>query len=167
MCRLGRAESLDRPGDRHGAGSRRAAIRARDRQQAQCRDWLQSGARQANRRGGAIRYPRGSATGARQRDQGRQAQGRYTHGSGQFRCRSRGSHRREVELGIVVITQILTTPGVELVGPLPAEIKITTTFGGAVSTNSNAPEAARALLQFLRTEEVVKVIRKQGMTPVS
>jgi molybdate transport system substrate-binding protein len=56
---------------------------------------------------------------------------------------------------------------VELVGPLPAEIKITTTFGGAVSTNSNAPEAARALLQFLRTEEVVKVIRKQGMTPVS
>jgi molybdate transport system substrate-binding protein len=73
----------------------------------------------------------------------------------------------EVELGIVVITQILTTPGVELVGPLPAEIKITTTFGGAVSTNSNAPEAARALLQFLRNEEAVKVIRKQGMIPVS
>lgn len=59
----------------------------------------------------------------------------------------------EVELGIVVITQILTTPGVELVGPLPDEIKVTTTFGGAVSTNSNAPEAARALLQFRRTEE--------------
>lgn len=73
----------------------------------------------------------------------------------------------EVELGIVVITQILTTPGVELVGPLPVEMKVTTTFGGAVSTNSNAPEAARALLQFLRTDEVVKVIRKQGMAPVS
>jgi molybdate transport system substrate-binding protein len=73
----------------------------------------------------------------------------------------------EVELGIVVITQILTTPGVELVGPLPAEVKLTTTFGGAVSTNSTAPEAARALLQFLRSEEAVKVIRKQGMEPVS
>lgn len=73
----------------------------------------------------------------------------------------------EVELGIVVITQILTTPGVELVGPLPNEIKITTIFGGAVSTNSNAPDAARALLQFLRTEEVAKIIRKQGMIPVS
>ncbi len=73
----------------------------------------------------------------------------------------------EVELGIVVITQILTTPGVELVGPLPAEIKVTTTFGGAVSTNSTAPEAARALLQFLRSEDAVKVIRKQGMEPVS
>jgi molybdate transport system substrate-binding protein len=73
----------------------------------------------------------------------------------------------EVELGIVVITQILTTPGVELVGPLPAEVKLTTTFGGAVSMNSTAPEAARALLQFLRSEEAVKVIRKQGMEPVS
>jgi molybdate transport system substrate-binding protein len=73
----------------------------------------------------------------------------------------------EVELGIVIITQILTTPGVELVGPLPAEIKVTTTFGGAVSMSSNAPEAARALLQFLRSEEVVKVIRKQGMEPAS
>jgi molybdate transport system substrate-binding protein len=73
----------------------------------------------------------------------------------------------EVELGIVVITQILTTPGVELVGPLPAEVKLTTTFGGAVSTNSTAPEAARALLQFLRSEEAMKVIRKQGMEPVS
>jgi molybdate transport system substrate-binding protein len=72
----------------------------------------------------------------------------------------------EVELGIVVITQILTTPGVELVGPLPADIRVTTTFGGAVGTNSNAPEAARALLQFLRSEEAVKVIRKQGMEPV-
>jgi molybdate transport system substrate-binding protein len=56
---------------------------------------------------------------------------------------------------------------VELVGPLPDEIKVTTTFGGAVSANSNDPDAARALLQFLRSEEAVKIIRKQGMVPVS
>jgi molybdate transport system substrate-binding protein len=73
----------------------------------------------------------------------------------------------EVELGIVLIAQILTTPGVELAGPLPDEIKVTTTFGGAVSANSNSADAARALLQFLRTEEVVKIIRKQGMVPIS
>jgi molybdate transport system substrate-binding protein len=29
----------------------------------------------------------------------------------------------EVERGIVVITQIMTTPGVELVGPLPSELQ--------------------------------------------
>jgi molybdate transport system substrate-binding protein len=42
----------------------------------------------------------------------------------------------EVELGMVVITQILTTPGVELVGPLPPEIQSYVTFTGGVSANS-------------------------------
>ena len=73
----------------------------------------------------------------------------------------------EVELGLVVITQILTTAGAELVGPLPAELKITTKFGAAISTTSTAPEAAKASLQFLRSEEAIKVIRKQGMAPLT
>lgn len=72
----------------------------------------------------------------------------------------------DVELGMTIITQILTTPGVELVGPLPAELRVTTKFGGAVSAHSKAPEAARALLQFLGTEDAVKIIRKQGMVPL-
>jgi len=38
----------------------------------------------------------------------------------------------EVELGMVVITQIRTTPGVELVGPLPPEIQSYVVFTGAV-----------------------------------
>jgi molybdate transport system substrate-binding protein len=73
----------------------------------------------------------------------------------------------EVEMVIVVVTQILTTPGVELVGPLPPEIKLTTSFAGAVSANSASPDAALALLKFLRSEEAIKVIRSQGMMPAS
>jgi len=42
----------------------------------------------------------------------------------------------ELELGVVVITQILTTPGVELVGPLPPEIQFYTVFTAGVSVNS-------------------------------
>lgn len=69
----------------------------------------------------------------------------------------------EVEMVIVVVTQILTTPGVELVGPLPTEIKLTTMFGGAVSANSANPDASLALLKFLRSEDAIKVIHSQGM----
>ena len=69
----------------------------------------------------------------------------------------------EVELGIVVITQILTTPGVELVGPLPPQLRITTAFAGAISSQSKAPDAARDLIGFLKRPETVKVIRGQGM----
>jgi molybdate transport system substrate-binding protein len=72
----------------------------------------------------------------------------------------------EVELVVVVMTQILTTPGVELVGPLPAELRLATSFGGAVSASSKAPDAGRDLIRFLKSAEVVKVIRAQGMDPL-
>ncbi len=54
--------------------------------------------------------------------------------------------RGEIELGIVVITQILTTPGVELVGPLPPEIQSFVVFTAGVSTSSKEPDAARQLI---------------------
>ena len=43
----------------------------------------------------------------------------------------------EIELGIVVVTQILTTPGVALAGPLPPEIQSYITFTGGISTKSS------------------------------
>jgi molybdate transport system substrate-binding protein len=75
--------------------------------------------------------------------------------------------RGEVELGIVVITQILTTPGVELVGPLPPELQSFVTFTAGVSTRSRTPEIASQLIQFLATPAAATVIRKQGMEPLS
>lgn len=71
----------------------------------------------------------------------------------------------ELELGIVVITQILTTPGVELVGPLPPEIQFYVEFAAGVSANSKAPDAARALIKFLTAPTAIPVIRSQGMEP--
>jgi molybdate transport system substrate-binding protein len=71
----------------------------------------------------------------------------------------------EIELGMVVITQIVTTPGVELVGALPAEIQSYITFAGAVSANARVPDAAGELLQFLRRPNALRVIRAQGMEP--
>src|SRR5512132_2889179 len=55
----------------------------------------------------------------------------------------------DVELGMVVITQILTTPGVDLVGPLPPEIQSYVVFTAGVSANSKVPGAARDLIKFL------------------
>jgi len=72
----------------------------------------------------------------------------------------------EIELGVVVITQILTTPGVELVGPLPPEIQFYTTFTAGVSANSKNPDAARELIKFLTGPTALPVIKAQGMEPV-
>ena len=71
----------------------------------------------------------------------------------------------EVELGIVVSTQILTTLGVDFVGPLPPEIQHYIVFIGAVSAKSHAPDAARELMRFLASPRAVAVIKAQGMEP--
>src|ERR1039458_6330471 len=71
----------------------------------------------------------------------------------------------ELELGIVVLTQILTTPGVELVGPLPPDIQYSFQFTAGVSAQSKAPAAARDLLKFFGTPTAIPVIKSQGMEP--
>lgn len=69
----------------------------------------------------------------------------------------------EIELGIVVIAQIVTTPGVELVGPLPSEIQSYITFSGGVSSKTKVSAAAKQLLAFLRSPTAAEVIKAQGM----
>jgi molybdate transport system substrate-binding protein len=69
----------------------------------------------------------------------------------------------EVELGIVVITQILTTAGVDLVGPLPRDLQSYVAFEAGVGANSKQPGAARALISFLTGPIATRVITAQGM----
>ena len=64
-----------------------------------------------------------------------------------------------------MITQILTTPGVELVGPLPTGIKAYVPFAAGVSVQARQPEAARDLIRFLTGPIAAPVIRAQGMEP--
>ena len=71
----------------------------------------------------------------------------------------------DVEIGIVVITQILTTEGVSLAGPLPPEIQSYITFTGGISANSHAREAASELLRMLQAPAAISVMRSQGMEP--
>jgi molybdate transport system substrate-binding protein len=71
--------------------------------------------------------------------------------------------RGEIELGIVVITQIMTTPGVQLVGPLPSELQSYIPFSGGIGAKTKVSGAAKQLLDFLRTPRAVEVIKAQGM----
>ena len=69
----------------------------------------------------------------------------------------------EVDLGIVFITQILTTPGVKFVGPLPAEVQYKFPLTAVVVTTSKAPDVARELIKFLKAPVAVEAFKKQGM----
>jgi len=71
----------------------------------------------------------------------------------------------EVELGMTVVTQILTTPGVDFVGPLPPELQSYVTFVAGISSRSKAPAATRDLIQFLTGPRARAVMKAQGMEP--
>src|SRR5581483_995082 len=71
----------------------------------------------------------------------------------------------EIELGMVVITQIMTTPGVDLVGPIPHEIQSYVRWSGGVGTSSAAQQTAKDLIKFLTSPAAVPVLKAQGMEP--
>jgi molybdate transport system substrate-binding protein len=71
----------------------------------------------------------------------------------------------DVELGIIVIPNILSVPGAQLVGPIPEEIQSYIVFTAAVAANSPNQQAARDLIAFLKSPAAVAAIKAKGMSP--
>ncbi|MEA2910996.1 MAG: molybdate transport system substrate-binding protein [Bradyrhizobium sp.] len=72
--------------------------------------------------------------------------------------------RGEAELGIFLMN-VLVAPGVELVGPFPAELQQELVFTAAVAADSKEADAAKALIDYLRTPAAAAVIKAAGMHP--
>lgn len=73
--------------------------------------------------------------------------------------------RGAVELGFQQLSELIHVEGITVVGPLPPEIQITTTFSAAVCATSAQPDAVRALLAFLCSDAAAAAKRRQGMEP--
>jgi molybdate transport system substrate-binding protein len=71
----------------------------------------------------------------------------------------------DVEIALTQISEILPYPGVELAGPLPADIQTYTTFAGGVAAATKNADAATALIKFLTTPAAMPVIKAKGMEP--
>jgi len=73
----------------------------------------------------------------------------------------------DAELGISQPMDILTVPGAELLGPLPAELQNTRDFvyQATVLPNAKQPGAARAFIRFLLGPEAAAVMKKKGLEP--
>jgi molybdate transport system substrate-binding protein len=71
----------------------------------------------------------------------------------------------EAELGFQQANELSHFPGVDYLGPLPLELQETTWRSGGIMTGSRAPEAAKALLEFLSGPAAAPVIRKHGLDP--
>jgi molybdate transport system substrate-binding protein len=72
----------------------------------------------------------------------------------------------EIEMQIGQITEIVIAPGVDLAGPLPAEIQNTTVMAAGITTASKAPDAAMALIGFISSPSAAAVLKATGFQPV-
>jgi molybdate transport system substrate-binding protein len=72
--------------------------------------------------------------------------------------------RGEVDVGLTFLSE-MNEPGIDAVGPLPREISTPTGLVGFISAHAKAPEAARALLQYLSSSEAAPVYVAHGMRP--
>ena len=70
-----------------------------------------------------------------------------------------------MELGLIVIPNILSVPGAELVGPIPAEVQSYIVFTAGVSAQSPNQQAARDLIKLLKSAGHVPLIKAKGMEP--
>jgi molybdate transport system substrate-binding protein len=69
----------------------------------------------------------------------------------------------EVELAIAGIPTLLSTRGVQIVGPLPGELENWLVNTAGVSAAAKEPDAAKAFIKYLATPEAAVVIKAKGM----
>ncbi|MGH9140786.1 MAG: substrate-binding domain-containing protein [Vicinamibacterales bacterium] len=74
--------------------------------------------------------------------------------------------RGDVEIGFQQISELRPVAGVEVVGPLPAEVQRVTVFAAALAAGSLNPAGGRALMAFLASPEAADAIARSGMDPV-
>lgn len=69
----------------------------------------------------------------------------------------------DIELGAAQIPELMAVPGVDVVGPLPAELQTVTVFSLGLATEAKAADAARAFIQFLAGPAAAPVYKAKGL----
>jgi molybdate transport system substrate-binding protein len=73
----------------------------------------------------------------------------------------------EAEIGFQQISELKPVEGIDIVGPLPAELQKITIFSAGIASVSREQEAGKALIKFLASPAARGEIVKSGMDPIA
>lgn len=71
----------------------------------------------------------------------------------------------EVELGFQQLSELINLEGIDVLGPLPADIQILTLFSAGITTACVHQDAVKELLAFLTSPAADEAKRRNGMEP--
>lgn len=71
--------------------------------------------------------------------------------------------RKEAEIALQQMPELLAVSGIDIVGPLPEEIQLVTVFSAGLSTAARNPDGGRAWTDHLRTSQAAALIETSGM----
>jgi molybdate transport system substrate-binding protein len=69
----------------------------------------------------------------------------------------------EIDLAAAQIPELMAVPGIEVVGPLPAELQTVTIFSVGLATEAPERAAAQALIEFLAGARAAPVYKAKGL----
>jgi molybdate transport system substrate-binding protein len=75
--------------------------------------------------------------------------------------------RGDAELGFQQLSELKPIKGIDVIGPIPAEIQKVTIFAAAISADAREPAAAAALIKFLASPDAAPAVRASGMEPAA
>jgi molybdate transport system substrate-binding protein len=71
----------------------------------------------------------------------------------------------EAEIGLQQVSELMSNPGVEVIGMLPAELQQVTLYSAGVTTSAREPGAANALIRALTMPSAAPIYKARGLDP--
>lgn len=71
----------------------------------------------------------------------------------------------EADLAVQQISELKQVEGIEVIGPVPHQLQTPAVFSAGRMVDAKQAEAAKALLRYLASPEVVPVLRQSGLEP--
>jgi molybdate transport system substrate-binding protein len=71
----------------------------------------------------------------------------------------------EAEIGFQQVSELIHEPGIDYLGPLPADLNKVTVFAAGIHSGAREPAAAKTLIQYLTSPAAAPAIKHHGMEP--
>jgi molybdate transport system substrate-binding protein len=72
----------------------------------------------------------------------------------------------EAELGFAAMNLLIGVPGAVVIGPVPPDLQDYIVFTAGIGVAATEPQAARTLVDFLKSENARSVMKAQGLEPL-